>query len=576
MAKHKSKQKILVIDDSPVSLTLMESALEECGARVFLASNAQEARSILHRHDIALIYLDIMMPDILGYDFAKEIHARPRCRYVPIIFITALKNDDEDILRSYKSGVVDILKKPVEPEIIKSKTRVFLQLDSQRRVIEEQQRDLKTAFKRLQDYAQHDQLTGLFNREQITNILARLVSTSKRKSRSIAVMFLDLDHFKVVNDSYGHSVGDLLLRSTALRLKGCVRDIDYVARLGGDEFCIVLTDVNSSADTSTVANRIIDALAAPHFVQKHEIFAAASIGIAMYDGTQNSANVLLKNADAAMYLAKNKGRNQFAYFSQELEEEAMMRIELGAKLKHAIENKQLMTYYQPQYGPAGKEIIGFEALLRWELEGTMISPILFISIAEESGLINDLGLWVMNDACAQLKYWQEQCGLDPSVTISVNVSSRQLAYDGFISSLESALETSQISPQCLELELTETAVMSDPERCADIFTQLQNLGIKVSVDDFGTGYSSLSYLSALPLDALKIDRSFVSNIIDDKKNQSITKAIIGLSHSLGLKVVAEGVETIAQQHFLMDNGCDAMQGFLLSKPLPAKDIEALL
>jgi len=575
-SKQKSKQKILVIDDSHTSLALMEALLEECGARVFLASCADEARTVLHRHDIALIFLDILMPDISGYDLAKEIHARPRCRYVPIIFITAQQSDDEDILRSYKSGVVDILKKPIVPEIIKSKTRVFLQLDSQRRVIEEQQKDLKSAFKRLQDYAHHDQLTGLFNREQITNILARLVSSGRRRQRTLGVMFLDLDHFKVVNDSYGHAAGDLLLRSIAQRLKTCVRDGDYVARLGGDEFCIVLNDLDCSSTASKVANRIIESLAEPHIIQKHEILAAASIGIAIYDGSQTSANELLKNADAAMYLAKNKGRNQFAYFSQELEEEAMMRIELGAKLKHAIENRELETYFQPQYSAYDDQIIGFEALMRWELNGSFISPMLFISIAEESGLINQLGQWILRDACRQLKVWQTDFGLDDAVTISVNISSRQLQYEDFISSLKDILEDSQLRPSCLELELTESAVMSDPDRCIELFKEVHGLGVKVSVDDFGTGYSSLSYLSSLPLDALKIDRSFVSNIIDDSSNQTIVKAIISLSHNLGLKVVAEGVETESQKAFLKTNSCDVMQGFLLSKPIPASEIPPLL
>lgn len=576
MAKSKTKQKILVIDDCHASLAFMQSFLKECDVRVFLASCADEARAILHRHDIALIYLDILMPDISGYELAKEIHARSRCRYVPIIFITAQESNDEDILRSYKSGVVDILKKPIEPEIIKSKTRVFLQLDSQRRVIEEQQKNLQNAFKRLQDYAHHDQLTGLFNREQITNILARLVSAGRRRKSSLGVMFLDLDHFKVVNDSYGHSAGDLLLRSIAQRLKTCVRDGDYVARLGGDEFCIILNDLDSSAIASNVANRIIQSLAEPHIILKHEILASASIGIAIYDGTQNSAIELLKNADAAMYLAKNKGRNQFAYFSQDLEKEAMMRIELGAKLKHAIDNEELETHFQPQYSADDNRIIGFEALMRWQLDGAFISPMLFISIAEESGQIKSLGQWILRDACKQLKAWQNNFNLDDSITISVNISSRQLQYDDFISSLEQVLQDSQLSPNCLELELTESAVMSDPEHCIELFNEVHRLGVKVSVDDFGTGYSSLSYLSSLPLDTLKIDRSFVSNIIEDASNQTIVKAIIALSHNLGLKVVAEGVETEAQKEFLKVNNCDVMQGFLLSRPIPATEIPRLL
>ena len=572
----KSKQKILVIDDSEAALVTMEAMLGESGARIFLAQTAEDARSILRHHDIALIFLDIIMPQISGYDFAEEIHARPRCRYVPIIFVTALDSNDEELLRSYKSGVVDILKKPVEPEIIKSKTSVFLKLDSQRRLIEDQQKDLKAAFKRLQNYAQHDQLTGLFNREQITNILVRLIGNAHRKQNLLGVMFLDLDHFKMVNDSYGHSAGDLLLRGIAQRLRKCIRDGDYVARLGGDEFCIVLNNLDYPTTAGYVADRVLSALSEPHEIQKHEIVSTASIGIAIYDGTQTSANELLKNADAAMYLAKQKGRSQYAYFSQDLEQQAIMRIELGSKLKHAIKNNELQTYYQPQYAKEDNRIIGFEALMRWRVEESFISPVLFISIAEESGLINELGGWILQEACQQLKQWQAQGIIDKTTTMSVNISNRQLLNDGFIEHLEHVLEDTQLSPKNLELELTESAVMSDPDRCIDIFNHIHSLGIKVSVDDFGTGYSSLSYLSALPLDALKIDRSFVSNIIDDTRNQSIVKAIISLSHNLGLKVVAEGVETEAQKQFLIINNCDVMQGYLMSRPVPANEIEALL
>ena len=571
-----AKQKILVVDDAPSSLILMESVLEECGAEVFLAKSTDEARAVLHDHDIALIYLDIMMPDMSGYQFAKEIHDRPESRYVPIIFVTAQVESNEEVLKSYRAGVVDILRKPIEPEIVNSKTSVFLQLDKQRHVIEEQQKELKSAFEQLQNYAKHDQLTGLYNREQITNILARIVLRGKRNHDSIAVMFLDLDHFKVVNDSYGHDAGDMLLRSISNRLKLCIRDEDYVARLGGDEFCVVLTDLQSATAAGKVAQRILEALSKPHKIHKHEILISTSIGIAIFEGEEKTANELLKNADAAMYLAKNKGRSQYAYFSQELEAEAIMRIELGMKLKQAIENNELETYYQAQFSAKTNLIIGFEALMRWHVDGKMISPVLFISIAEESGLIKDLGQWILRDACKQLKKWQDEKRVENNVTVSVNISSRQLQFDDFYDSLQDILKESELPPACLELELTESAVMSDPDRCIALFNQVHHLGTRVSVDDFGTGYSSLVYLSSLPLDSLKIDRSFVSNIIEDHSNQTIVKSIISLSHNLGLQVVAEGVETEEQKVFLEQNQCDVMQGFLFSKPIPAVQVEELL
>lgn len=575
MNKVKSSQNILVVDDAQSSLLIMESILASTGARVFLANNAEDARKVLQQHDLAVIFLDIIMPDISGYDLAEEIHNSARARYVPIILMTAQNIGNEDLQKGYKHGVVDILTKPLIPEIILHKTNVFLQLDNQKSIIKEQQKDLKSAFKRLQDFARHDQLTGLFNREQITNMLARLVGRGKTRAQKLAVMFLDLDHFKVVNDSYGHAAGDLLLRSIALRLKQCVRDSDYVARLGGDEFCIVLNDLESPNTTSQIAMRILEDLSKPHNINSHEILTSTSIGIAVYDGTQTSASKLLKNADAAMYLAKNKGRSQYAYFSEELEQDARMRIELGTKLKNAIINDQLETYFQPQYSATTDQIVGLEALMRWRIDGQFISPVLFISIAEERGFINELGLWILNDACHKLKDWQTRKVLPPSVTISVNISSRQLQFDGFLESLRSTIADSRIEPECLELELTESAVMSDPEHCVQIFRQVHQLGCKISVDDFGTGYSSLSYLSSLPLDAIKIDRSFVNDIITDGVNQTIVKAIIALSHNLGLKVVAEGVETEEQLNFLKDNRCDVMQGYLLSRPVPADELESI-
>lgn len=554
---------------------MLEAILEPCHAEILTATSAKEAREILTKHDISLVYLDIMMPDISGYELAEEIHSMDRNRYVPIIFVTAKDHNEEETSRSYKSGVVDILQKPVQPDVIQAKTRIFLQLDEQQRLIEQQQNALQQAFAQLQDYAQHDQLTGLLNREQISSLIRRMLGKRERYKDSLAVMFLDLDHFKIINDSFGHDVGDMLLQSIASRLKKCVRDVDYVARLGGDEFCVVLTEVVPPETSSKIADRILKEMAEPHIIKDQEIFSNCSLGIALYDGTQTSESELLKNADAAMYLAKKKGRGQFAYFSEELEKEALMRIDLGNKLKHAIERDQLSLLFQPQYSSENGELVGFEALLRWFVDDQWVSPVLFISIAEEVGLINALGNWALRQATSQLKNWQDIGLVSDNVTMSVNISIRQLQEDNFVQEVEAALKDSQLDPACLELELTESVLMSDPDRYIEMFKNIHKMGTKVSVDDFGTGYSSLSYLSTVDLDTLKIDRSFVSNITEDEHNQAIVKAIIGLSHNLGLRVVAEGVETEAQKAFLRENKCDILQGYYLSKPIKASEVEAL-
>jgi diguanylate cyclase (GGDEF)-like protein len=578
------QQKILVVDDSTSTLALLEAILSETGANVLTADTPEKALALLKRHTFSLIFLDVVMPNIDGFTLAEEIRSQERTRYTPILFVTASSRNDETIMRSYKSGVVDILHKPIEPEIIIAKTRVFLQLDQQRQLIEDQQSTLKKAFKRLQSYAQHDQLTGLFNREQITNILVRKLKNANRLDNQIGVMFLDLDHFKLVNDSFGHDVGDLLLRNIASRLRKAVRDCDYVARLGGDEFCVILTELDSNSAAGRIAKRILKEMAEPHDLKGHEIMSNCSIGIALNDDARLSAADLLKNADAAMYQAKQKGRSQFAYFSESLEQEALMRIDLGTKLKTAIDENQLEVHYQPQYDSQGLKIMGFEALMRWSIDGTYISPVTFISIAEETGQINQLGHWILQAACMQMKKWLDADLVDSNATIAVNISNRQIQSGELKSQVTRVLSDTGLGPKNLELELTESTVMEDPERTISTFKEMNEVGIRISVDDFGTGYSSLAYLKNLPLDSLKIDRSFVNDITsgdgvkntDDNNNQAIVRAIIGLSHNLGLTVIAEGVETLEQQTFLTDNGCDTLQGFLFSKPLTSKDMEALL
>jgi diguanylate cyclase (GGDEF)-like protein len=570
------QQKILVVDDSASTLMLMEAIVSEAGARVFTADTPDKALVLIKKHTFALIFLDVVMPGMDGFALAQEIRLNKRNAYVPIMFVTSSSRNDETIMRSYKSGVVDILHKPIEPEIIEAKTRIFLQLDEQKQLIEDQQSALKEAFKRLQSYAQHDQLTGLFNRDQISNILARKLNKADRQQRQIGVMFLDLDHFKLVNDSFGHDTGDLLLRSIASRICASVRDCDYVARLGGDEFCVILTELESNSTAGRIAERILKEMAEPHILGEHEVISNCSIGIALSEPEMHSASDLLKNADAAMYQAKQKGRSQFAYFSETLEQEALMRIDLGMKLKTALEENQLEVHYQPQYCSKGMSVIGFEALMRWSIEGRHISPVTFISIAEETGQINQLGYWILDASCTQLKTWQDKGLLDSSATIAVNVSNRQIQSGELASQVSRVLTKTGLNPECLEIELTESTVMEDPERTISTFREMNEVGVRISVDDFGTGYSSLAYLKHLPLDSLKIDRSFVNDITEDNNNQAIVRAIIGLSHNLGLTVIAEGVETLDQQIFLTDNGCDTLQGFFFSKPLKSEDIERML
>mgnify|MGYP000503447422 FL=1 len=565
-------QRILIADDVPSNLVLLEALISSEGVEVLKATSGQEAIDILSKVDVSLVLLDVIMPDIDGYEVAEVIRSTPRTKYVPIIFVTGSDKTDDNILKSYQSGVVDVLYKPLQPAVIIAKVRVFLELDQQRRLIKQQSEELETALKRLQHYAQHDQLTQLFNRDQITSILKRLMASSRRTKKQIGLFFLDLDHFKNVNDSLGHDIGDLLLKGAADRIKNAVRESDFVARLGGDEFSVILSNLDHPASASQVAQKILDALALPHHINGHEILISCSIGIALHDGKSDSTTDLLKSADSAMYQAKRKGRNQFAYFSPELEQQAIKKMDISRGLHDAMENNELSIHYQPQIAAATGEMIGFEALLRWEKDGNWISPGEFIPIAEESGLIPKLGAWVLLHSCLDLKKWQDDGIIGESIKVAVNISNRQIQASNFLTVVKNVLQESKISPTCVEFELTESSVMDDPESTISTFNEIHKLGIEISVDDFGTGYSSLSYLRQLPLDCIQIDQSFTQDIGLDKNDEAIVKAIIALSHNLELKVVAEGVETEQQAAFLRKHRCDILQGYLFSRPIPQQDV----
>ena len=565
-------QRILIADDVPSNLVLLEALISSEGVEVLKATSGQEAIDILSKVDVSLVLLDVIMPDIDGYEVAEVIRSTPRTKYVPIIFVTGSDKTDDNILKSYQSGVVDVLYKPLQPAVIIAKVKVFLELDQQRRLIKQQSEELETALKRLQHYAQHDQLTQLFNRDQITSILKRLMASSRRTKKQIGLFFLDLDHFKNVNDSLGHDIGDLLLKGAADRIKNAVRESDFVARLGGDEFSVILSNLDHPASASQVAQKILDTLALPHHINGHEILISCSIGIALHDGMSDSTTDLLKSADSAMYQAKRKGRNQFAYFSPELEQQAIKKMDISRGLHDAMENNELSIHYQPQIAAATGEMIGFEALLRWEKDGNWISPGEFIPIAEESGLIPKLGAWVLLHSCLDLKKWQDDGIIGESIKVAVNISNRQIQASNFLTVVKNAIQESQISPTCVEFELTESSVMDDPESTISTFNEIHKLGIEISVDDFGTGYSSLSYLRQLPLDCIKIDQSFTQDIGLDKNDEAIVKAIIALSHNLELKVVAEGVETEQQAAFLRKHRCDILQGYLFSRPIPQQDV----
>ncbi len=428
---------------------------------------------------------------------------------------------------------------------------------------------------RIEQQANFDTLTGLANRSLLNDRLQQAILAAQRHGSQVAVAFVDLDRFKFVNDSLGHHFGDRLLKTTAERLKSCVRECDTVARLGGDEFVLLIGGSDSGQDAVThVMDRVLSSVAQPWVIDEGEFNVTCSVGIAVYPADGNEAETLLKNADSAMYRAKEGGGNGFHFFTNELNVLMTERLEMESRLRRALERQQFLLHYQPRVDLASGRIVGAEALIRWHVpEQGMIPPGRFIPLAEETGLIVPIGRWVLQTACAQNKAWQ-RAGLPP-IVVSVNVSARQFRHDNLVETVADVLAQTGLDGKFLEIELTESMVMHDAAKLAAMLVELKKLGIQIAVDDFGTGYSSLSYLKRFPVDRLKVDRSFVQDIASDHDDATIVKTIIALGHNLSLKVVAEGVETEQQVKFLRQNNCDEMQGYYFGMPMSAEEFRQL-
>jgi len=433
----------------------------------------------------------------------------------------------------------------------------------------------KHAQERLERLAQFDSLTGLPNRHLFHDRLLKTMAHARRSGSPMAVLFIDLDRFKLVNDTQGHSAGDKLLQEAAARLLQCVRSGDTVGRFGGDEFGAIVSDLAKPGDAGVVAQKVLDALAEPFTLDAHDTYVSASIGITLFPADGDNPEALVMNADTAMYRAKEQGRNTYQYFTREMNERALARVKMEAALRRAIDHKEFLLLYQPKVDLKSGFICGFEALLRWQhLEKGVVLPGEFVSVLEDTGLIVQVGEWVLQEVCTQIRAWQrEGLAVRP---ITVNLSARQFQQKDFEASVRHVLREAGVDPSLLQFELTESLLMSDPVGAARTLRGLKDSGVKISVDDFGTGYSSLAYLKRFPIDALKIDYSFVRDITSDPEDAMITLAIIGLAHSLKLKVVAEGVETQEQLELLAANGCDEIQGYRFSAPTTAEECAKMM
>ncbi len=474
------------------------------------------------------------------------------CRSIPIL------SRDHSLLGtlmlygrdSYEPGAA-------EPEILEMARRLAVVAIEQRQLTDQ-----------LAHQALHDTLTGLPNRALFEQRLAQALLDARRHNWILAVLFIDLDRFKQVNDTLGHLAGDQVLEQVSRRLENCLRKSDSLARMGGDEFTLVLTELKDPRDALRVAQKLLDAFLSPFRVQEYEVFLTASIGISLYPRDGRDATTLQRNADTAMYRAKNRGKNNCEFFTQELGTAALERLEIENALRRAMDNGELQLYYQPQAEMSG-ELAGFEALLVWNHPKLGVTPpAQFIPVAEDSGMIVPIGAWVLAEACRQNAAWQDSGR--PRMKVAVNVSPMQFARADFVETVSQALAQSGLDPPLLELELTENVVMRDLEESVRQMDRLRALGVSISIDDFGTGYSSLSYLRHLPIDTLKIDQSFLQDLGNESNTIPLVQAIVTLAHGLGLTVVAEGVENRRQLEVLRSVGCDKFQGYLLGEPLPAE------
>ena len=500
---------------------------------------------------------------------------------------------NKEIADSFKEAIAQVIKqeKPRsfefsflhEATLFYYEARVLPLLETQSIVLVRDISERKSAEKHIAHLAYHDSLTGLPNRLMFKERLEQAVAVASRRSWRVAVMFLDLDRFKQVNDTLGHSAGDRMLVTVAERLQESVRITDTIARLddtviarmGGDEFTIILNEIEDPHTVARIAQRILKKVAKPIIVGNNEIFTSASIGVAFYPDDGKDPETLLKNADTAMYHAKERGKNNCQMYADSMNAEALDRLNMEADLRHAVENDDLDIYYQPQLDLSSGKICGMEALLRWKHpERGFIPPGVFIPLAEESDLIIQISDWVLRHACAQNRIWLDE-GYDP-LRIYVNLSPHQLRDGNLEDMLSEVLDTYDLSPEYIGLEMTESVIMQYPIVAARTLLRLREMGILIALDDFGTGYSSLGHLNDFPIDVLKIDHSFIRDLINDPNNAVIAKTIITMGQNLGLSVIAEGVETEEQLKFLRRHRCDMIQGFLLCSPLPPDQVYPIL
>ncbi|MEN8141492.1 MAG: EAL domain-containing protein [Thermodesulfobacteriota bacterium] len=668
------KPLVLIVDDTMLNIDLLADVLRD-EYRLGIATNGMKALEFVRKNKPDLILLDVMMPEMDGFEVCRQLKDDDAYAYIPIIFITAL-SDTENVAKGFEVGGCDYISKPfhaLEVKVrVQSKLNQINQLnffenifhhslegilvaDPQMvirqanpmacaitgytveellgsrfdilqvkdgeddldigHILDEQDdwsgevwnrrkngekfpqklaltavrslwgeiinyvavfhdmSEVKRHKDELKFQADHDALTGLPNRVAFQRRLASALLDASRHGEKLAVLILDLDKFKHINDSLGHRVGDMILKEVSRRLKGCIGSA-LLARLGSDEFGVLLTDLPHAEGAVKVAERVNTSLALPMRQYGHELFSSASIGITFFPDDGNSQETLMKNGDMAMAQAKERGGNTYQVFLPEMDRKISQRLALEGRLRRALDKGEFAVFYQPKVSLVSGEIVGMEALVRWfPPGGGVVAPIEFIPLAESTGLIVLLGEWVLRSAAKQVKCWWDA---GYPISVAVNISPRQFEEEGLVKMIKSVLTESRLPPQALELEITEGVVMENEKQAMATLHQISNMGVRLSIDDFGTGYSSLNYLKRFPIKTLKIDKSFVDDLPHDSDSVAITTAIVSMARSLGLAVVAEGVEDKEQLAFLQGQGCDMVQGFIFSRAVGEEDMSALL